>query len=471
MSASNDSVLIEAGISPVETFYSPPSPSSRLRSRTSTPRSSFNENDKRPKLSVRSNDSVGGLGSDADFQRRVLSRPRRVYSFEYEDDSPTSALREGIHEAKETVHQMGDVLDTPRMTPQRRSPIPKMNLTGPVGSPPFPTTTSLQLSKPSDRNEPYTKPIKGYDKKRKVKSQSLENNGDVEGDASTSTSSSASFDSTISQQNSVLNEEKRLPTGTTPMEVMRNFSSENSLRSVKQAATPGSPIVVESSDGASTSGSGESESPKTAKTTKKSKVPKETKVSKKKNPTPSKNETTKSNPYHLPNIFGASVTNGDSLLSAEQGEVFDPHPKDVTSPVTAPPTETIDQHLAQFETLPELSQSRAGIVETPVELIPSFSQLGALGDSKPAEIPAEGDSPETFVGEAAASSQNPFSTVNMPLLPDDRPTLIQEVAKAREEARKWFSEVTQSDRERRELGRRLEELENELARLKNVEDR
>nr|CAB3265830.1 early endosome antigen 1-like [Phallusia mammillata] len=56
------------------------------------------------------------------------------------------------------------------------------------------------------------------------------------------------------------------------------------------------------------------------------------------------------------------------------------------------------------------------------------------------------------------------------LLPDDRPTLVQEVTKAREEARKWFQEVTQSDREKRNMSRRLAELESELDRLQDIED-
>merc|ERR1712183_102586 len=52
------------------------------------------------------------------------------------------------------------------------------------------------------------------------------------------------------------------------------------------------------------------------------------------------------------------------------------------------------------------------------------------------------------------------------LLPDDRPSLVHEVTVARAEAKKWFDEVTKSDRDKREMGRKMLELEDEVEQLK-----
>ena len=57
------------------------------------------------------------------------------------------------------------------------------------------------------------------------------------------------------------------------------------------------------------------------------------------------------------------------------------------------------------------------------------------------------------------------------LLPDDRPSLVHEVTKARAEAKKWFEEVTKSDRDKRDMKRRMKEMESELDRLRAVEEK
>jgi len=533
LSASNDSVLIEAGMSPVGTFYSPPSPPSRIRSRTSTPRSSFHENEGRTRLSLRSNDSVGGV-SDLNLHHRESSRPRRAYSFELEDgDSPTAALREGIHEAKEAVHQMGDVLDTPRMTPQRRrSPTPRLDLGGILGASPHATeTTPSQTSKQSKNGKPYSKQESG-EKRKKEKRKDTEKHLDAQNKISYSASSSVSSDSTLSHPSSEVDEEKCLKeTNEKPIQIsLLSLPSENSTRTLEQTGGSRPPNMIakfESSGSSMLSSSDESET-LSAKAPKKMKTPKDAKISKiekfegstssmlsssdesevletkvsKKTKTPENAKLSKAKQKRkkskTPQNEEMSVeTNASSLGSpqvADLSEIDSPpvkletsvvaqiHPKTIASPLTSEVHKTVDERaehtassLASISSASTASQARISVDGKPIERLDSIAQTANPRESsKPAKAPEShplnASSPEsTLLG--LSSTQEPFSTINMPLLPDDRPTLIQEVAKAREEARKWFTEVTESDRERRELGRRLEALENELIRLKNVEDR
>ena len=431
-----------------------------------------------------------------DFHPRESSRPRRAYSFEFEEgDSPTAALREGIHEAKETVHQMGDVLDTPRMTPQRRrSPTPRIDLGSLLGSSPHPTeTTPSQTSRQSENEKPPHKSVEGGDrKKEKAKEKTAEKLWGAKNESSYLSSSSESSDSTLSQKRLEAEEEKLVAqTDDKPLQFsILSLPSENSTRTMEQTGDSelNKPIrKAESSSTSMFSSSDDSESSST-KTLQKGDAPKLAKKSKKKSKsrkTPQKIQKLEETKADLlsSNLADLSKTDGPPV-NAKCSGVNQVYSKTDALPLTSHKLETPEQpsedatSSSEGESLSSASsRSRTSLDGKPAQPSESFeqtksqSETGSLKPEMTSEIHPLGTSLPESTWRGLTSSQEPFSTLNLPLLPDDRPTLIQEVTKAREEARKWFTEVTQSDRDRRELSRRLEALENELVRLKNVEDR
>ena len=447
LSSSSDSVLIEAGMSPVGTYYSPVAGSSpsRIRSRTSTPRSSYYEPEGK---SYRSSDSIGHSSPDVS-PHRSSSRPRRAYSFEIEDDSPTSALREGIHEAKEAVHQMGDVLDTPRMTPRRRSPAPSGDYASKTNLK-FPTTPTDANSfkdkvSPNQSSKKRGRLLKD-ESKRKLRSD----DADTDDNDSTSMSSFSSLDNKNNEKD-LLKEGLHKNIDEPAQLTILSVPSDSNAQTMEETGTYEVSKGLESLDG----------------------------------PVPNENGTKSKTSQHvvdkthpLVEEFSVSATNVDlseeqilinELLgvplshstTAERGVSVDYNPSKnlISFPgVTQPDNFTAKTTELLSNKLPDGGQSNDSSLYPEVN-----SERTQISGNKSFENPNDADKNQ--------QSRNNDSSFNVSLLPDDRPTLIQEVAKAREEARKWFTEVTESDRERRELSRRLKELENELARLKNVENK
>lgn len=438
LSSASDSILIDAGISPVGTFCSPVigSPPSRGRSRTSSLRSSFYDHDEKPKLTYRSGDSPGYSSLDNDPTYKDTPRPRRTYSFNIDDESPTSALREGIKEAKVTVNEMGDVLDTPRMTPRKRSPIPKTEL------------SLSPLSLPNLNKENKEKSRKRLQKQKKLKSDRSRNEtseSDTSDDDTCSKSSLSTTSSSVVLKSNLKPKTETLNNSETPNNEHPHISVL-SLPSQNNTKTPG--------------GSKESESPKQAgesSDSDQSSVKSKKATADLTNSFPPKSTQKRSNGDE--NESSGSETSSlssDSLLQDLVDQTIGAKAK------SGLPNEQISP-----TSIPDVVEK---IDETRLNSMPLSSVHQKPDKNKQsASIGAESSTPETT--KSLETSLESLPSNNISLLPDDRPTLIQEVTKARNEARKWFTEVTEADREKRELGRRLEALENELMRLKNVEDK
>ena len=394
-------------------------------------------------MSLRSNDSL-----DLDFHPRE-SRPRRTYSIDLDDDSPTAALREGIHEAKEAVHQMGDVLDTPRMTPQRRSPVPKSDLGHGSDISHHTTESQVHHKKLPDFKRRFTSPRSKTDKNKEER-KALRATEKLDNDDTSSLSSfsvSDEEDSVNKSESPHRKSEKKLNANHKPLQfTILSLPSEASTHNLEQTGNSEPVKGLQILDGLSIC----------EDTTK---------------PRKSKPHSSEIDDY-VPKL--------DNRPVVRENDLFETPVIKKTSP-TSSHAKTEEFESDHGRTSDQFSPSEDNLQPRTRKKVPRDHVSEDFVETKPPIHPETGKS--TGVSSTTTPSQTELNasseaqpleskqTISLSLLPDDRPTLIQEVTKAREEARKWFSEVTQSDRERRELGRRLEELENELVRLRNVEDR
>ena len=445
LSSASDSILVDAGISPVGTFCSPAHDSSpgRGRSRTSSFRSSFYDHDEESRSNSRAVESPIYYLADSDPPHREFSRPRRAYSYNIEDESPTTALREGIHEAKVAVNEMGDVLDTPRMTPRKRSPVPKGGFSL--------KTLSASVEEGSRKNE--NKNVKSPEKQKKSKSY-RPHDGNSEDTFSNDSADDLSLPVSTSSNSpsAILNQSK-----------ISQTSSQSSSKTPVDKHAQISILSLPSKNSTKTSeDSGERD------------VLRPEEISEHVN-----NDTTNG-------IFHQRIPDFDKFSSddAIKEELVSPRKKSPNSNRLSPAISSSRSSVEQDELENNECEAELSVIKNKSKQDFQPEILEKVDETKLKSSPKTNVSfkPEvlqklTDKSDAATpdhqktSTAEPISTANVHLLPDDRVTLMQEVTKAREEARKWFTEVTESDREKRQLGRRLETLENEMVRLKDIEDK
>jgi len=500
----------------------PTSPLTFLRSHPSSPLAARSPHSSTPRtrspsgrrISDRSSRSVDPHVSP-DPEVEFGYSPRLVSSLDSDvNDTPTSALREGIEDAKQTVHDMGDVLDTPRTAPVLRSPGSRQAENKSIASwgrsrspsnaqekgdkssqDDLRTSTSIVRSPAAILTpHPNVKIVEtnlfddAFSLPPRLPGNKADNSLDSRGDPEDLSENSGILPPDVSplQPPIQLSEssKEQLPGNKGPNE-LDSWASETAdgLPKIK-SASPGKEEVQNISQSSGLVGYSDdlSKDEKLSITTLPSNNatlnetmplaeihPRETSVMPK-SPVSAGSaefETRK----HRQSESDLSEHEADVSSSSSSDDGSTPSIVEKVSSDGAKEKGVCPEVVTERE-LPEEAQAQVfydnGIKADAPGRHVHGQTLPATKSLSPAQsthaikrqIPPDSVSPASTADEMPASP-----------LPDDLPTLIKEVARAREEARKWQEKVTQTDRDKRELGRRLVERESELARLQNVENK
>ncbi|XP_076799576.1 uncharacterized protein LOC143444274 isoform X4 [Clavelina lepadiformis] len=570
ISSSHDPDIFDITLSPIPSLRSPSNVSfhshPRSGSDSSSPKLLVDAPGRQNGISNRSADSVDSDRNTSLEGSPRLGRRRKIFSLNHEEDTPTSALREGIEEAKQTVHQMGDVLDTPRISPARRSRVstPERNVQE-TASHPAATQKHLDVTSSAGHNGSLQRSRKRSSSSSSSNSFSDESsctNHDEEdqtfGDAATPKSTKetspihdtfideaslsqhsqadveighnhANMKADILLNNSALPlstitfshatengithnernnlEQNELSRATIPLkneviaaENMFNPELPEKHDIIKLGESADTPGVLTSEQGAEKkrrTSSSESVTP-VAETVNQSQNDLMQKVSEYSS---SADVATLEMPDVGRNTFSPNIEAITNVEPDEEGFFKYPATKiDSGVPVsadtkTASPLKITTEVDSKMDNDPEVEKKLTKPLQSSIHALLANDKCRSSGKQRPVKerISSTSSSESDFIDTTDRSllhslptkkesnldengkhlkqmpqiEKSPESTIG--LLPDDRTVLMQEISKARDEARKWFAEVAQSDRDKRLLGRRLEALENELVRLKSIE--
>ncbi|XP_078495078.1 uncharacterized protein LOC104266398 [Ciona intestinalis] len=403
--------LLELTLSPVNSFRSsftaPPTDRPSSRASVGSPRTPAAV---KVELSSRSVDSLNA--SKLNIEETDNRKPRQRSESYQGDGQPTSALREGINEARQTVRDIGVELDTPRTSRGKLSPDARSRFSSPFTSP----TREL-------KREEYASPRKSESPPK------LRRESDVDSVSSSSGSSTEKEESdgigehrksgnislvTLPSENVTMAGNAHTDTDghESTLDVIPNGSKtvQDDTKTLLPESSVQIPIFEDRSVTSYASGRGR----------------------------------------HASSSSERSVINDESSISIEKSKSSPTSENESTSSSISKNTSSKTDSKIEIKTPSKQGENKQISDPEALETKPIKTEI----------TPVQSSSNVTDASTVSAGS----------LLPDDRPTLIQEVTKAREEARKWFHEVTQSDRDKRQLDRRLGALESEISRLKTVED-
>nr|XP_026693441.1 uncharacterized protein LOC104266398 [Ciona intestinalis] len=406
-----DPSLLELTLSPINSFRSsftaPPTDRPSSRASIISPRTPA-----AVKVEVGSR-SVDSLNASKLNTEETENRKPRQRSESYQGDGqPTSALREGINEARQTVRDIGVELDTPRTSRGKLSPDARSRFSSPFTSP----TRELKREDASPRKAESSPKLRRESDVDSVSSSSESSTEKVESDGIGEQRKSGNISLvTLPSENVTMAGNVHTDTDghESAVDVIPDGSKtvQDDTKTLLPESSIQIPIFEDRSVTSYASGRGR----------------------------------------HASSSSERSVINDEPATSHKKSKSFLTSENESTSSSSVS-NNSLEKNDSEVEIKTPSKQGKKKQISDPEAL-----------EVKPIKV-------ESTVVQSSNNLTDASTVSAGSLLPDDRPTLIQEVTKAREEARKWFHEVTQSDRDKRQLDRRLGALESEISRLKTVED-